>query len=94
MRYDGSVQMGTGATTHARIDDLDSSAWRIAFLPGSWVPATNGTRRQLLLRLELLEGGRSGESSWGDLVVNDTDHGAQMTGRMAFSLDAAGPGFR
>jgi hypothetical protein len=77
------------------VENIDAVTWRIAFPPGSWRLGTEETRRNLLLKVELLEGGRAGEWAWADLVIDDNDdHSAQMTGRTPFSVNPAGPGAR
>jgi hypothetical protein len=89
--YRGSVLIGEGVQTDVAIADLDSPNWSVDFPSEFWKPASESVRRHLVLRVELLDGPRSGQSAWADLVINEADDSARMTGQFAFSSRRHGP---
>ncbi|HVA05782.1 MAG TPA: hypothetical protein VNG12_03470, partial [Acidimicrobiales bacterium] len=74
------------------ISDPDSDVWVIDFPPNMWKPGSERRRSHLVLKIELLEGLNSGKMAWGDVVIDESDFSARMTGRSPFTTRFHGPG--
>jgi hypothetical protein len=88
--YSGLVRIGGegGAIAEVTITDLDSDSWTVDFHSGALSAKTD--LQELLVRVELLEGDRAGESAWGDLELRHAEEGALMAGRSPFHLTTVG----